>query len=165
MSTIRRAGAIMSPIMRLSFVVGSVVALLVVVAIASTWAPDRSVDSLKARWAPPPSRFLPLQGMLVHVRDQGPRDDPLPIVLIHGTSSSLHTWEGWVGALDRTRRVITMDLPGFGLTGPDSDGDYRISRYVRFVTGLLDTLNVKRCVFGGNSLGGRDRVERCRGRP
>ena len=140
--------------MRLLVLVISIAVLLAAAGIVSAWAPDRSVDSLKARWAPPPSRFIALQGMMVHVRDQGPRDDPLPIVLIHGTSASLHTWEGWVGALDRTRRVITMDLPGFGLTGPDPEGDYRIRRYVRFITGLLDALGVKRCVLGGNSLGG-----------
>lgn len=140
--------------MRLIVIVCALVALPLVVAIAAFWAPDRSVDSLKARWAPPPSRFVPLQGMMVHLRDQGPRDDPLPVVLLHGTSASLHTWEGWAAALDPTRRVITMDLPGFGLTGPDPEGDYRIARYVRFVTGLLDALGVQRCVIGGNSLGG-----------
>jgi pimeloyl-ACP methyl ester carboxylesterase len=140
--------------MRLIAIVCALVALPLVVAIAAFWAPDRSADSLKARWAPPPSRFVPLQGMMVHVRDQGPRDDPLPVVLLHGTSASLHTWEGWAAALDPTRRVITMDLPGFGLTGPDPEGDYRIARYVRFVTGLLDELGVQRCVIGGNSLGG-----------
>lgn len=140
--------------MRLIALVSALAVLLLVAGIAAFWAPDRLVDSLKARWAPPPSRFVPLQGMTVHVRDQGPRDDPLPVVLLHGTSASLHTWEGWAGALDRTRRVITMDLPGFGLTGPDPEGDYRIARYVRFVTGLLDALGVRRCVIGGNSLGG-----------
>ncbi|HVB49798.1 MAG TPA: alpha/beta fold hydrolase [Burkholderiales bacterium] len=140
--------------MRLLVLVIAIAVLLAAAGIVSAWAPERSVDSLKARWAPPPSRFIALQGMMVHVRDQGPRDDPLPIVLIHGTSASLHTWEGWVGALERTRRVITMDIPGFGLTGPDPEADYRIRRYVRFITGLLDTLGVERCVLGGNSLGG-----------
>jgi pimeloyl-ACP methyl ester carboxylesterase len=140
--------------MRLTVIICWLFALLLAVGVAAVWAPDRSVDSLKARWAPPPSRFVALQGMRVHLRDQGPRDDPLPIVLLHGTSASLHTWEGWAGALERKRRVITLDLPGFGLTGPDPQGDYRIARYVRFVTGLLDALGVQRCVIGGNSLGG-----------
>ena len=57
-----------------------------------TWAPDKPVASLTAQWAPPPSQFIALQGMQVHLRDEGPRDDPLPIVLLHGTSASLHTW-------------------------------------------------------------------------
>ena len=48
----------------------------------------------------------------------------LPIVLLHGTSASLHTWDGWTDALKGQRRVIRVDLPGFGLTGPMPDGNY-----------------------------------------
>ncbi|MGP0089148.1 MAG: alpha/beta fold hydrolase [Xanthobacteraceae bacterium] len=118
------------------------------------WAPDRPLSSLTARWAPPPSTFIPLLGMQVHLRDQGPRDDPDPVVLIHGTSASLHTWEGWVHALEDKHRVVTFDLPAFGLTGPSPEGDYTIAAYVRFVGALLDKLGIRRCVLGGNSLGG-----------
>ncbi len=131
--------------------------ILVVVLFAGmglSWAPDRSVDSLKERWAPAPSQFIPLQGMQVHLRDEGPRDDPEPIVLIHGTSASLHTWDGWTAALKGQRRVIRMDLPGFGLTGPAPDGDYRMTRYADFIAALLDQLGVHRAVLAGNSLGG-----------
>src|SRR4051812_43280591 len=81
-----------------------------------SYAPDRPVESLLARWAPPPSVFIAVKGQRTHVRDEGPRDDPLPLVLIHGTSASLHTWEGWVDKLKGRRRVISFDLPGFGLT-------------------------------------------------
>ena len=120
-----------------------------------TWAPDKPVASLTAQWAPPPSQFIALQGMQVHLRDEGPRDDPLPIVLLHGTSASLHTWEGWAEALRGQRRVIRMDLPGFALTGPNPENDYSIERYVAFVAALADQLGVQRFVLGGNSLGGQ----------
>ena len=96
----------------------SVLLLLVVVALGATWAPDRAVSELQARWAPPPSVFVDVAAMKVHLRDEGLRDDPSPIVLIHGTAASLHTWDGWVDALKAQRRVIRFDLPGFGLTGP-----------------------------------------------
>jgi pimeloyl-ACP methyl ester carboxylesterase len=122
--------------------------------LAWSWAPDRSVDSLKARWAAPPSRFVALQGMQVHVRDEGPCDDPTPIVLIHGTSASLHTWDGWVAALSPHRRVVRMDLPGFGLTGPAPDGDYSMARYTGFMKDLLNLLHIDQAVLAGNSLGG-----------
>ena len=122
--------------------------------VAAAWAPDRPVDSLKARWAQPPSQFVRVEGMDVHLRDEGPRDDPLPIVLIHGTSASLHTWDGWADALKPTRRVIRFDLPAFGLTGPAPDGDYTLPRYARFVAHVLDQLQVKQAVLAGNSLGG-----------
>ena len=128
--------------------------LIVAVVIGLAWAPDRPVDTLKTRWAAAPSRFIELQGMQVHLRDEGPRDDPEPIVLIHGTSASLHTWDDWTAALKAERRVIRMDLPGFGLTGPAPDGDYRMERYADFIVALMDQLGVRQAVLAGNSLGG-----------
>ena len=128
--------------------------LLVGIGVVRAWAPDREVDSLKARWAPPPSQFVALMGMQVHLRDEGPRNDPQPIVLLHGTSASLHTWDGWAEALKGERRVIRMDLPGFGLTGPMPDGNYQLTRYVDFLVALLDQLGVKQAVVAGNSFGG-----------
>lgn len=127
-------------------------------ALAMSRAPDLPVQGLVARWAPPPSDFIDLHGQLVHVRDEGPRNDPVPIVLIHGTSASLHTWQGWSAALRGQRRVITFDLPAFGLTGPFSgryaQSSYRGDDYARFVLDLLDALGVARAALGGNSLGG-----------
>jgi len=128
--------------------------MLAALGFAVSKAPDRSLESLVPRWAPPPSDFIELDGLLVHVRDQGPSSDPLPIVLIHGTSASLHTWEGWATELAQKRRVISFDLPGFGLTGPNADGDYRDARYVAFTRNLLARLGVGRAIVGGNSLGG-----------
>ena len=133
----------------------SALVLALAVFVAINWAPDRPLSELQARWAQPPSAFIDVQGMHVHLRDEGPRTDPVPIVLLHGTSSSLHTWDGWAQELKSNRRVIRFDLPGFGLTGPSADGDYRIERYVRFVAALLDQLGVSRCVIAGNSLGGQ----------
>ena len=132
--------------------------LATAIVIALSRAPDRPVQSLVARWGAPPSDFIDVNGQIVHVRDVGPRQDPTPLVLIHGTGASLHTWEGWVQALQGRRRVITFDLPGFGLTGPFggryAPDDYRGDTYARFVLDLLDTLKVPRAVLGGNSLGG-----------
>jgi hypothetical protein len=71
----------------------------------ASWAPDVPVDGLKDRWAKSPSQFIMVDGMRVHLRDEGPRDDPNPIVLLHGTSASLHTWEGWTAALRGQRRL------------------------------------------------------------
>ncbi len=145
-----------------------------VAGIVATWAPDRPVAELMPRWGAPPSRWVPVEGMSVHVRDEGPgagapqgagNDPPppanadpaaaLPIVLLHGTSDSLHTWDGWAQALKSERRVIRFDLPGFGLTGPHPQGDYSIDAYVRFVAATLDALGVPRFVLAGNSLGGQ----------
>ena len=134
--------------------------LLMLTALAVTWTytPDRSVDSLVTLWAPPPSDFMYVKGQFVHYRDEGPKADPVPLVLIHGTAASLHTWQGWAGALRGHKRVITFDLPGFGLTGPFTGeyprDDYRVDNLARFTLDFLDALHVQRFAVGGNSLGG-----------
>jgi pimeloyl-ACP methyl ester carboxylesterase len=138
---------------RLRRIVGLLL-ILSAVALALSRAPDRTVESLVARWAAPPSDFIELNGQLVHLRDIGPRHDPQPIVLVHGTSASLHTWEGWMAELAKTRRVIAFDLPGFGLTGPRADNDYSADADARFTLALLDRLKLPPVVLGGNSLGG-----------
>lgn len=125
-----------------------------VVFIAMTWVPDRSVAELKPRWGGPPSIFLDIDGMQMHVRDEGPRDDQSPIVLLHGFGSSLHAWDGWAQALRDKRRVVRLDLPGFGLTGPSPDGIYGLERDMRVTLAVLDRLGIARGVIGGNSLGG-----------
>jgi pimeloyl-ACP methyl ester carboxylesterase len=135
-----------------------VLLMLTALALPLVRAPDRAVSTLVERWAPPPSDFMDLKGQLVHYRDEGLRSDPVPIVLIHGTAASLHTWEGWVRALRGQRRVISFDLPAFGLTGPFTGAyagqAYAGDNYARFVLDLMDALKVHRFVVGGNSLGG-----------
>ena len=132
--------------------------MLTALVVALTHAPDRTVDSLVTRWAPPPSDFMYVKGQFVHYRDEGPKTDPTPLVLIHGTAASLHTWQGWAGALHARKRVITFDLPGFGLTGPFTGeyprDDYRADNLARFTLDFLDALHVQRFSIGGNSLGG-----------
>jgi pimeloyl-ACP methyl ester carboxylesterase len=123
-------------------------------ALWAAWAPDRSVESLAAKWAAPPSSFLAINGMDAHLRDEGRRDDDTPLLLLHGTSASLHTWDGWVERIGTQRRIIRVDLPGFGLTGPNPAGTYDIDTYVDFVIELLDQLQLPRVVIAGNSLGG-----------
>ena len=135
-------------------ILGVVMLIAIGLYVHANWVPDRPVAELAGRWAKPPSQFVEVAGMLVHLRDEGPPDDPEPIVLLHGTSSSLHTWDGWVSALKTHRRVIRFDLPGFGLTGPTPDGNYHIDNYVRVVLAVLDRLGVQHCVLAGNSLGG-----------
>jgi pimeloyl-ACP methyl ester carboxylesterase len=146
---------------RTKVVLGLLAAVVLVIAavIAANWQPDRPVSALAERWAPPPSKFVKIAGMNVHLRDEGPADDPVPIILIHGTSASLHTWEGWVLALRAHHRVISFDLPGFGLTGPSPTGDYTSQANVRFMRSLMDELGIQHCVLAGNSLGGSVALE------
>jgi pimeloyl-ACP methyl ester carboxylesterase len=128
-----------------------VVAAILALLVASQWKADIPLEQLKARWAPPPSRFLDLDGMSVHYRDEGTGP---AVVLLHGTGSSLHTWDAWASALGQSHRVIRMDLPAFGLTGPRPDADYRIDTYVDFVQHFVARLGVDHFALAGSSLGG-----------
>ena len=140
---------------RLVLVVAVALLVFSLASVIATWAPDRSVDQLKSRWAPTPSTFLDVSGLSIHLRDEGPRNDPVPLVLLHGTSSSLHTWDGWAANLKDKHRVIRFDLPGFGLTGPDLRNDYSLEAYVRWVEKVVNALGVQKFVVLGNSLGGQ----------
>ena len=112
---------------------------------------DIPAEQLKARYATPPSKFVEIEGLSVHYRDQG---QGFPIVLLHGAASSLFTWDAWAADLSKDYRVIRYDLPGFGLTGPNATKDYSMEWHVRFLEKFLDRLNVPACYLAGNSFGG-----------
>lgn len=124
---------------------------IILLALLSLVRFDIPVEALKAPYAPPPSKFLELNGLSVHYRDEG---KGFPVVLIHGTSSSLHTWDAWTKALTQHYRVIRMDIPAFGLTGPSRERDYSPEAYVKFLEDFLRALNVSKFHLAGNSLGG-----------
>jgi pimeloyl-ACP methyl ester carboxylesterase len=115
---------------------------------------DLDIAYLKEKYAPSPSQFINIDGMDVHFRDEGVKGDSLPIVLIHGTGASLHTFDAWTNSLKSSRRVLRMDLPAFGLTGPFLNADYSIENYVDFIDKFLRSQGIQSCVLGGNSLGG-----------
>ena len=132
---------------------GAIFALLVLLFIIY-FQPDRSLDELKPLYVNNESEFMPLMGMNVHYRDQGNSTDSVPLVLIHGTSSSLHTFEAVVKKLNPNRRVITLDMPAFGLTGPNATNEYSFKYYSQFLDSFLTKLQIPLCDIGGNSLGG-----------
>ena len=123
---------------------------------AGVWlyTPDRPRAALEATYAAPPSTFVDIAGVRLHLRDTGPRDAPA-VVMLHGFGASLHTWDDWAALLESDVRIIRIDLPGFGLTGPDPTGDYTDARSIAVLLALLDRLGVQRATFIGNSMGGR----------
>src|SRR6056297_883087 len=135
-------------------VVNALLILFIAAALVLAWAwePDPSVESLTERYRVTGSQFLELDGMGAHVAVEG--SGPA-LVLLHGTGASLHTWNGWVEALAGDFRIVRMDLPGFGLTGPHPAGDYSIGAYVQFVDAVTRRLGIDDFHLAGNSLGGR----------
>ena len=134
------------------------VGLLVVLALAvisvSVVRFDKTKDELAAKYAGAPSQFIALPGgATAHVRDQGNREGPA-LVLIHGSNASLHTWEPWVALLGAKYRIVTMDMPGHGLTGTVPGDDYSRAGMVSFTHAVLQKLGLARYAIGGNSMGG-----------
>jgi len=112
---------------------------------------------VNSRYANEESQFIKLdglqQGIELHYRDEGKQDAPV-LFLLHGIMASLQTWDGWVKALQDDFRIIRVDIPGFGLTGPYSDGIYNIERSVDMVDQLSDKLGIESFFLAGNSMGG-----------
>jgi len=137
-----------SKILRIAAWIVAIVSLLGVLLVRC----DVPRVELVKKYGGPPSQFTEIEGMKVHYRDEG---HGAPLVLVHGTASSLHTWDGWTSRLSGGRRIVRLDLPGFGLTGPAADRDYRVARLARVVVVLMDQLGIARADIAGNSLGGR----------
>ena len=131
-----------------------VVFLGILALLAFLFKSDIPFEELKNKYTNEQSNFINIQGVNVHYRDEGNQNDSIPLVLIHGTSSSLHTWDSIVPALVGKKRIIRLDLPAFGLTGPHPKRDYSIDFYNQFIDSFLNAIGVQEYVIAGNSLGG-----------
>lgn len=128
-----------------------VLLVLLVIGFLILRTPDKSLEELKPLYTDSESEWLEVDGIQVHHKREGSGE---AVVLIHGTGASLHTWDAWTSVLDDSLEVYRMDLPAFGLTGPDPDKDYTIDGYVTFVNDYVEKLGVDSFAIGGNSLGG-----------
>jgi len=116
--------------------------------------PDIPRAVLEAKYAAAPSQFVVLpDGARAHYRDRGPRDAPV-LLLLHGSNSSVFTWEPWSKTLSDKFRVVAVDLPGHGLTGAVPNGDYSQLGMADFVKAFADKLGLKQFALAGNSMGG-----------
>jgi len=121
------------------------------VLLISNIARDIPLEELKTEFKNKNSRFVEVDGTFVHYVDEG---DGIPIILLHGTGASLHTWDLWAERLKDKYRVLRITLPGFGLSGPRSDKKYKIKDYVNLLESFVEKIGVKKFYLAGNSLGG-----------
>jgi len=115
--------------------------------------PDRPGSTLERQYANDASAFVEVGDARVHYRDEGPEDGPT-VLALHGSYSSLHTWEPWTKRLADRVRFVRMDMPGFGLTGPRSEGEQTLEYLVTAVGRFCDELGLSDLALVGNSLGG-----------
>lgn len=119
--------------------------------------PDTDRDEMIAKYGGPDAAFAAgPAGQRIHYRDQGSRDGPA-IILLHGSNASLQTWEPLVKRLGGTYRIVTLDLPGHGLTGATPDRDYSADGMMEAVDVVAAKLGLDHFILGGNSMGGWSR--------
>lgn len=115
---------------------------------------DIAYDTLEARYASEASRYVDLpSGVRMHYRDEGAQGGPA-LLLIHGFSASLHTWEPWVAALGDDYRLISLDLPGHGLTRAPEGYDASIEAFRDVVAEFVAARGLTRFALAGSSMGG-----------
>ncbi len=96
---------------------------------------------------------IEVDGVEANYVDVGSGDED-PVVLVHGLGGQWQNWLENIPRLAQDRRVIAMDLPGFGLTPKREDDDVTIPGYGRWVNKLCDKLGLEQIELVGNSMGG-----------
>jgi pimeloyl-ACP methyl ester carboxylesterase len=118
------------------------------------YTPEMPRAQALAKYANSASEFIEITpGTRIHLRDQGDATKPA-LILIHGSNSSLHTWEPWAKLLAKELRIISLDMPGHGLTGATINSDYSTARYVDVVDKIMAAKKIPTAIIGGNSMGG-----------
>jgi pimeloyl-ACP methyl ester carboxylesterase len=96
---------------------------------------------------------IDIDGLAVNYIDVGSGEEE-PVVLVHGLGGQWQNWLENIPRLALDRRVVAMDLPGFGLTPEPEDEEISISGYGRSVNALCDKLGLGEIDLVGNSMGG-----------
>lgn len=117
-----------------------------------------------ARWAAAPSRFVTVDGVPIHVREEGRKGAPV-VVLLHGSIVNLHEWDLVVPLLTRDYRVVRFDWPPYGLSGPDPKGVYTTPRAAELMDGLMRKLGHDRFALVSTSNGANVALEYNRAYP
>ena len=130
------------------------IAFLLALSVWLAWTPDKTEQVLMQSYSRPGTVRLMVQQQPVFVQDSGRRDAPV-VLLLHGFGASLQAWDDWAPALEKNLRVLRIDIPGFGLSGPAVNHDYSDAADVARVIALLDQLGVQQVIMAGHSMGGR----------
>jgi pimeloyl-ACP methyl ester carboxylesterase len=113
--------------------------------------PRLTLEALRQKYALPGAHIAPIGGLDVYYMDEG--SGPA-ILMIHGSVSSLRTWDGVAARLKRHYRVIRYDIPPQGLSGPVSDEAAAKLKPIDIPIALLDRLGVRKVTVMGVSSGG-----------
>lgn len=108
-------------------------------------------ESVIARFADAQSKFVDVDGVNLHYKDQG--SGPV-VLLMNGTLGDLSDWDGWAEKMATRYRVLRFDMPSFGLSGPLRSGNYSPDRMLSLIDGFMDQMGAERFAIAGTSYGG-----------
>jgi pimeloyl-ACP methyl ester carboxylesterase len=104
---------------------------------AGLWNTD--YDTIKAKYANTHTRFVTIDGVPMRVSDQG--QGPV-VVMLHGSILNLNEWDMVADRLKGRYRIIQLDWSPYGLTGPDTKGEYSTARAAQLLAGLVDQMKL-----------------------
>ena len=138
-------------------------ALAIVAALGLTYGTMRAgwwntdPQAVRARWAAgPTSRFVTIDGVPLHVRDEG--QGPI-VVMLHGSILNLHEWDLVADRLKGRYRIVRLDWPPYGVSGPDPSGNYTTARAAALLSGLVDQMKLGRFALVSTSNGANVALE------
>src|SRR5271156_3134990 len=99
----------------------------------------------------PTTGYAPVNGLKMYYEVHGSGE---PVVLLHGAFRTItNNWDGWIGELSKTRKVIAVEMQGHGRTA-DIDRDITSENLADDVAALLDYLKIPKADVIGYSMGG-----------
>lgn len=133
----------------------ALIAAAVVAVAAYSWKAGQGLDqaAVEETYLETRDQFVPVDGLEVRLRDEGPRDAPV-ILMLHGFTFSLESFDALAEELSGQFRVVRYDLRGHGLTGPDPEKRYSPDQRAEHIGAVMDALGIERATILGNSLGG-----------
>ncbi len=109
-----------------------------------------AVTDLSAQQVPT-TGYAPVNGLKMYYEVHGQGE---PVVLLHGAFMTItNNWEGWIGELSKTRKVIAVEMQGHGRTA-DIPREFNSENLADDVAALLKYLKLSRGDLIGYSMGG-----------
>jgi pimeloyl-ACP methyl ester carboxylesterase len=141
-------------------IVGVLIALVFLILIIFYVQANRRESKIASDVAPNTGKFINANDLEIFIQEAGPISGQ-PVLLIHGTGAWSEIWRETMSVLaENGFRAIAIDVPPFGYSEkPDGPEAYSRKNQAERIIGILDTLNIKKIILVGHSVGGRPTIE------
>lgn len=141
-------------------IVGVFVALIFLILVIFSEQSDRRESKTASEVAPTTGKFVHANDLEIFIQEAGPTSGQ-PVLLIHGTGAWSEIWRETMSVLaENGFRAIAIDVPPFGYSEkPNGPEAYSRENQAKRIIGVLDTLNIKKAILVGHSVGSRPTIE------